>query len=297
MGTLTHKAGVKFLKGFDRSMLGRQSGMDRRVHNELLAIFKDEYRRYGRVRTSRHRVNSWYTDLRNRSGPRWLRRSVSLMTRQTLYDLARHYDQYVETEYLKACGAEPYPEWGEPRFRKHSDRISIPLHITHDNTVGNARFLDGRTIRISKMGDIRMSRPFPTTNYRPKTGRLFQTEDGKWRITMSCGVPDPEPYVGTPVVMGVDRNGGERGHTRPTARAAAQGDKTHAERRKDRQKGAAHSVAPAEAGRQEPQTRFKTVGQGAEARRQEQAQVRRHPPHHESQKVARHSRQLHASGV
>lgn len=44
MGTLTHKAGVKFLKDFDRSMPARQSGMDRRVHNELLAIFKDEYR-------------------------------------------------------------------------------------------------------------------------------------------------------------------------------------------------------------------------------------------------------------
>ena len=206
MGTLTHKAGVKFLKGFDHSMPARQSGMDRFAYNKLLEQFRAEYRVNGRVRTSRHRVNSWYTDLRNHSGPGWLRQSVSLMTRQTLYDLARHYDQYVEAEYLKACGAEPYSEWGEPRFRKHGDRISIPLHITHDNTVGDARFLNDRTIRISKMGDIRMSRPFPTTNYRPKTGRLFQTADGKWRITISCEVPDPEPYTGTPVVMGVDRN-------------------------------------------------------------------------------------------
>ena len=33
MGTLTHKAGVKFLKGFDRSMPARQSGMDRFATN------------------------------------------------------------------------------------------------------------------------------------------------------------------------------------------------------------------------------------------------------------------------
>ena len=53
-----------------------------------------------------------------------------------------------------------------------------------------------------------MSRPFPTNNYRPKTGRLFQTKDGKWRITISCEVPDPEPFTGTPVVIGFDLNVG-----------------------------------------------------------------------------------------
>ena len=208
MGNLSHKAGVKFLRGFNHNMLKRQAGMDRRVHNDLLEILKAEYRRCGRINPSRRRVNSWYTNLRNSSGPKWLREAVSLMTRVTLYDLVRHYEQYVETESLKAAGMKPYPEYGEPHFRKHSYGVSLPLVITHNNTSGNARFLDGRTIRISKMGDIRMSRPFPTDNYRPKTGRLFQTRDGKWRITISCEVPDPEPFTGTPVVLGVDLNVG-----------------------------------------------------------------------------------------
>ena len=137
MGNLSHKAGVKFLRGFNHNMLKRQAGMDRRVHNDLLEILKAEYRRYSRVNTSLHRVNSWYTDLRNNSGPKWLREAVSGMTRQTLYDLVRHYDQYVDTEFKKAAGMKPYPEWGEPHFRKHSYGVSLPLKITHDGTRGN----------------------------------------------------------------------------------------------------------------------------------------------------------------
>ena len=79
------------------------------------------------VNTSLHRINAWYTDLRNGTGPKWLRRSVSDMTRQMLYGLGRHYDQYVEAERLKAAGAESYPKYGEPHFKRYGDRISIPL--------------------------------------------------------------------------------------------------------------------------------------------------------------------------
>ena len=128
------------------------------------------------------------------------------MTRQTLHDLGRHYDQYVETKRLKAAGVTPQAEWGEPRFKRRGDRVSIPLTITHDSTVGSARFTGERTIRISKMGDIWLSRPFPVNHYRPKTARLFQTADRKWRMTISCEVPDPEPCAGEPVVIGLDRN-------------------------------------------------------------------------------------------
>ena len=52
-------------------------------------------------------------------GPKWLKNSVSGITRQTLYDLGRHYDQYVETERLKAAGIKPQTEWGEPHFKRH----------------------------------------------------------------------------------------------------------------------------------------------------------------------------------
>ena len=149
-----------------------------------------------------------YTDLRNDTGPHWLKQSVSGVTRQTLYDLGRHYDQYVETERLKATGIEPQTEWGEPRFKRHGDRISIPLRITHDNTQGTTRFTGERDIRISKMGDIKISRPFPALHYRPKAARLYQTSDGKWRIAIACEAPDPEPHTGEPVIMGVDRNVG-----------------------------------------------------------------------------------------
>ncbi len=81
--------------------------MDRYVYNKLLETFKEEYRRAGRVNTTQGRMNAWYTDLRNRSGPCWLRQSISGVTRQILYDLGRHYDQYVETERLKAADIKP----------------------------------------------------------------------------------------------------------------------------------------------------------------------------------------------
>ena len=58
--------GVRFRKGF-KEMLARQAGMDRYVYNKLLKTFKEEYRRTGRVNTTRGRINVWYTDLRNTS--------------------------------------------------------------------------------------------------------------------------------------------------------------------------------------------------------------------------------------
>ena len=180
--------------------------MDRYVYNKLLEAFRDEYRRTGMVNTSLHRINAWYTDLRNYAGPEWLKNSVSSMTRQILYDLGRHYDQYVETERLKAAGIKPGTEWGEPHFKRHGDAISIPLRITHDNTTGDARFTGEYSIRIAKIGEIGLSRPFPVLHYRPKTARLHQTPDGKWRIVIACEEPDPEPYVGESVLTGIDRN-------------------------------------------------------------------------------------------
>ena len=201
----TYVFGVRFRSGFRGEMLARQDGMDRYAHNRLLETFRNEYSRTGMVDTSRGRINMWYTDLRNMTGPRWLKQSVSGITRQTLHELGRHYSQYVETEYAKAAGAKPGTKWGEPHYKRYGDRISIPLTITHDNTSGSARFTGDRTMRILKMGDIKLSRPFPVPNYRPKTARLFQTHDRKWRIAIACGVDDPEPCHEM-VVTGVDRN-------------------------------------------------------------------------------------------
>ena len=39
------------------------------------------------------------------------------MTRQTLYDLGRHYNQDVETERLTAAGITPNVQWGEPHLK------------------------------------------------------------------------------------------------------------------------------------------------------------------------------------
>lgn len=98
----------------------------------------------------------------------FLRQTASRISREKLYDLGRHYAQYVETERLKAASEMSKAEFGEPHFKRYSDHISIPLTITHDNTSGSARFINDRTIRILKMGDIYLSRPFPILNYRPK---------------------------------------------------------------------------------------------------------------------------------
>ena len=176
----TYTFGVRFRKSFNRKMLPHQAGMDRYVHNELLKTFRNEYHKTGIVNTTRGRINAWYTDLRNKTGPHWLKQSVSGITRQTLRDLGLHYSLYVETERAKAAGIEPDTEWGEPHFKKYGDRISLPLTISHDGTVGQACFTGERTIRVQKMGDIKLSRSFPVLHYRPKTARLFQTHDRKW---------------------------------------------------------------------------------------------------------------------
>ena len=204
----TYTFGVKFRRGFKGDMLVQQAGMDRFVCNKLLETFKEEYRRTGRVNTTRGRINTWHTDLRNVSGPHWLKQSISGVTRQTLCDLGRHYAQYVETERLKAAKIKPEYSWGEPHFKRYSEHISLPLAITHDGTEGSARFTSDRDIRIQKMGDIFLSRPFPVLNYRYKTARLFQLPDGGWRMTISCEVPDEVPTVTERTVIGIDRNVG-----------------------------------------------------------------------------------------
>ena len=204
----TYTFGVRFRKGFKIEMLIQQAGMDRFVHNKLLETFKEEYHSTGRVNTTRGRINAWYTNLRNNTGPRWLKQSISGVTRQTLYDLGRHYEQYVETERLKAADLKPEWEFGEPHFKRYGEHISIPLTISHDNTDGQARFTDTRTVRIAKMGEIKLSREFPVLNYRYKTARLLQLPDGRWRITISCKIPDETPSIVEQTVIGIDRNVG-----------------------------------------------------------------------------------------
>ena len=204
----TYTFGVRFRNGFKKEMLIRQAGMDRYVHNKLLETFKDEYRRTGRVNVTRGRINAWYTELRNHSGPRWLRQSISGVTRQTLYDLGRHYDQYVETERLKAADIVPEWEFGEPHFKRYGRHTSIPLTISHNNTHGSAWFTSERIIKIAKMGEITLSRPFPVLNYRYKTAQLFQLPDGRWRITIVCDIPDERPTVTEQTIIGIDRNVG-----------------------------------------------------------------------------------------
>ncbi len=208
MALRTYTFGVRFRKGFKKEMLAKQAGMDRYVYNKLLETFKEEYHKTGRVNTTRGRINSWYTDLRNHSGPRWLKQSMSQVTRQKLIDLGRHYDQYVETERLKAADIKPKSEFGEPHFKKYGDHISIPLTITHDGTIGQARFTNTRTIKLAKMGEIKLSREFPVLNYRYKTAQLFQLPDGGWRITISCDVSDEKPTVMEQTIIGIDRNVG-----------------------------------------------------------------------------------------
>ena len=205
MVSRTYTFGVRFRKGFNMRMLPNQAGMDRYVYNKLLEIFREEYHRTGRVNTTKGRINAWYTDLRG-TGPHWLRQSVSHVTRQTLIDLGRHYEQFVETEYLKAAGITPDTERGEPHFKRYGERISLPLIIRHDSGNGTARFTGERVLRVYKMGDITLSRPFPVLNYQPKTARLFQLPDKRWRITIACEVPDERPPVTQPTVIGMDRN-------------------------------------------------------------------------------------------
>ncbi|MYB30338.1 MAG: helix-turn-helix domain-containing protein [Cenarchaeum sp. SB0663_bin_5] len=58
MALRTYTFRVRFRKGFKEGMLAGQAGLDRYVYNKLLEIFKEEYRRAGRVNTTRGRINA-----------------------------------------------------------------------------------------------------------------------------------------------------------------------------------------------------------------------------------------------
>ena len=198
--------GVSFLPGFNMTLLLKQASHDRWTYNRLLEVLDSEYRRQGRVNCTRGRISKWYTNLRKQTP--FLQETVSRVSREKLYGLGRHYEQYVETERLKAAGIKPEHEFGKPRFKRYGDSVSIPLTISHDGTVGSARFTGNLVIRISKLGELRLSRPFPVPNYRPKRATLYQTADKKWRMGVVCGVDVDRSVVTEPQVVGLDRNVG-----------------------------------------------------------------------------------------
>ena len=174
------------------------------MYNKLLETLKDEFRTNGYVNCTRGRISAWYTEQRKQLP--FLRRTTSYITREKLFALGQHFAQYVETERLKAIGVKPEAEFGEPHFRRYSDRFSIPLTITHDGTVGSARFINMRTIRITKLGDIHLSREFPFPNFRPKKATLYQTADGKWRIGITFEGKREKRTFDTPKPVGIDCN-------------------------------------------------------------------------------------------
>ena len=106
-------------------MILSQAGSDRFMYNLLLEILMEEFRRTGRAGTSRGRISAWYTKRRNETGPWWLKKSVSYITRQKMYELCLHYSQYVESERAKAAGVKPGTVWGEPHFKRRGERISL----------------------------------------------------------------------------------------------------------------------------------------------------------------------------
>ena len=181
-----------------------QASHDRWTYNKLLTQLKDEYKRYGRVNCSRGRISKWYTEIR-REHP-FLQQTVSYISRAMLFELGRHYEQYVETERLKAADIRPETEFGEPHFKQHGEPISLPLRIADRG--GSAWFDGHRTIRISKMGEVYLSKEFPMLNYRAKVGTIYQTRDGKWRMGIVCDVKVEKPEPKEPKLAGLDRNVG-----------------------------------------------------------------------------------------
>ena len=187
-------------------LLHLQASHDRWTYNKLLETLKAEYKRYGWVNCSRGRIGRWYTEMR-REHP-FLQQTVSYISRESLFALGHHYEQYVKTERLKAADIKPEWEFGKPHFKRYGDPISLPITISHDKTQGSAWFDGHRTIRISKMGEIYLSREFPMLNYRPKVGTIYQTRDGKWRMGIVCDVKVEEREPVEPKLAGVDRNVG-----------------------------------------------------------------------------------------
>ena len=147
-------------------MVFLQSNMDRFVWNLLLQLLKSDYAKQGGANCSRNRIYKWYTELRNRCGTRFLHGQVSHITHIILYELA--YDKM------------PDIIFGEPKFRHRcSWKVSLPLVFTRDNTVGPAKFVSDRDIRISKFGNRVSAVQFRMdTNYAQLVSYMIRTEDG-----------------------------------------------------------------------------------------------------------------------
>ena len=205
----TFTCGVKFRPGFNIRMVFLQSAMDRLVWNLLLGLFKEEYRKHY-VNCSRNRVNKWYTEMRNTAGKLFLRGQVSQITRERLHELAHSFKLFQETQFELAHEIIPKHKFGQPKFRHRGNwPVSLPLTITRGNTVGPAKFISGRDIRITKFGDLRISRQIPP-GWDPYVARLIYGPDKKWKLIIKCMVEDgtSPPEIVSRKTVGLDRNVG-----------------------------------------------------------------------------------------
>ena len=71
--------GVKFRPGFDTKLLNTQASHDRWAYNQLLEMFRNEYKLQDWVNCTRGRIGKWYTEMRKQHP--FLRQTVSRSTR------------------------------------------------------------------------------------------------------------------------------------------------------------------------------------------------------------------------
>ncbi len=163
------------------------AGACRYVWNHFVGVLQDEYKAYGKTKSSYYSLCPRFTNLRKQVP--WLQAYSYLIVRQTLKPIETSYTQFYKDE------------GGLPKFHgRYTHTPSIPLHAGWIK-------LQGDWLHVQKIGQVKLTgnNPYPEGIFKSGT---IKYECGKWYAYMTCEVQITAlPASIKPV--GMDRNVGQ----------------------------------------------------------------------------------------
>ena len=183
---LTYKYRLKPTKA-QKCMLTQTLELCRWVYNETLATRKNAYEQRGE--------NLSYYDTK-RMLPVWKTEKPELkrVHSQVLQNAVMRVDRAFQAFFRRVkTGKEP----GYPRFKGYGryDSLTYPQY-------GNGVLLDSRTLRLSKIGDVKVVLHRPMEG-KVKTVTIQRDAFGRWSVCFSCEV-EPHPLPVSSEVVGID---------------------------------------------------------------------------------------------
>lgn len=168
-----------------QQLIGRTFGCVRYVYNRVLAMRKQAYADTGKTPHIFDYIKM-LTDWKNNPDTCWLGEVDSIALQQSLRNLDRAYQNFFRSP----------AKMGFPRFKSKHDR-------RHSYRTMGAKIIDGKHVRIPKVGTVKARVSRPTTG-RIVSATIKQEPSGKYFIIFCCtNVPNlPPAPAGTSI--GVD---------------------------------------------------------------------------------------------